>query len=87
LSELIDKFSELEFAKRAAEAGRAGRHFAVGGLVGSSPALLLAALGAGRKATRIVVAAGPDEAALVKQDLEFFLGRARTCGSSPRSIR
>jgi len=73
---LAEQFGELEFAKRAAEAGRAGRHFAVGGLVGSSSALLLAALDRSAPATRLVVAAGPDEASLLLQDLAYFLGGA-----------
>jgi transcription-repair coupling factor (superfamily II helicase) len=71
----LTSFAELDVAKRAAEAGRAGRHFAVGGLVGSSAALLLASLDEALPTTRIVVAAGPDEAALLRQDIAFFLGR------------
>src|SRR6185369_14418708 len=71
---LLEQFSELEFATRAALAGREGKHFAVGGLVGSSSALLLASLDKTTPALRLVVAAGPDEAALLRQDLAFFLG-------------
>jgi transcription-repair coupling factor (superfamily II helicase) len=71
-SELVRGFAGLDFATRAAEAGREGRHFAVGGLVGSSAALLLASLTP--RTLRLVVAAGPDEALLLRQDLAFFLG-------------
>jgi transcription-repair coupling factor (superfamily II helicase) len=73
-SPFVEQFGGLEFAMRAALAGREGRHFAVGGLVGSSSALLLASLDRSTPALRLVVCAGPDEAALLRQDLAFFLG-------------
>jgi transcription-repair coupling factor (superfamily II helicase) len=73
---VLRDFSQLEFATRAAQAARGGRHFAVGGLVGSSPALLLASLDGALPGPRLVVAAGADEAALLAQDLVHFLGDA-----------
>ena len=74
IDSLLRGLAGLQFANRTAEALRQGRSFAVGGMVGSSPALLLAALDAELPAPRLVVASGPDEAAALRQDLVHFLG-------------
>ncbi|MCE9635237.1 MAG: hypothetical protein K8T90_05965, partial [Planctomycetes bacterium] len=69
-----ESFRALPFARAAAEALGARRSFSVGGLVGGSAALLLAALDRDAPSPRLVIAPGPDEAALLREDLAEFLG-------------
>ncbi len=75
-AELLAGLRGLPFARRALDAARAGRSLAVGGLVGSSAAALLAALDEGLPRPRLVIAAGPEEAAVLREDLLYFLSCA-----------
>ncbi len=67
-------FAGLEFARAAADALASGRSFTLGGMVGGSPALLLASLADRLPRPALVVAAGPDEAALLREDIAHFAG-------------
>jgi transcription-repair coupling factor (superfamily II helicase) len=81
---LREAFRALGFARAAADAFAPGgarppaRSFTVGGLVGGAPALLLAALDGDLPSPRLVVCAGPDDAALLREDLAEFLGPGRS---------
>ncbi len=71
---LRQRLGRLAVAENATAALREGRSYAVGGLVGSSSALLIAALQGATEAPWLVVAPGPDEAELLAEDIVQFLG-------------
>ncbi len=75
-AELLDGLRGLRWAAAARDAACGGGQFALGGLVGSSSAALLAALDDVLPRPRLVVAPGPEEAAAFREDLVYFLGAA-----------
>ena len=72
-AELLAGLRRLEISRAALAATGSGGSLAIGGLVGSSAAALLAALDGDLPKPRLVIAAGPDEAAVFREDLLLFL--------------
>ncbi len=72
--DLLAGLRGLRVARLAREQVAAGGRLQIGGLVGSAAAALLAALDDELPRPRLVVAPGPDEAALLVEDLRHFLG-------------
>jgi len=64
----------LGWVRSALESALDGGQFAVGGLVGSSAAAMLAALDDELPRPRLVIAPGPEEAAAFREDLVHFVG-------------